>query len=102
MTVQLELFPTSLRLTRIDPTQNMRRFYRLALQPDLFGGCTLIREWGRIGRGGQVKREEFESEGHAVDALIALQRRKRRRGYAPPGETIAARRPISTCDRNMP
>lgn len=81
MEMQLELFPTSLRLTRIDPAQNMRRFYRLALQPDLFGGCTLIREWGRIGRGGQFKREDFASEGQAVDGLIALQQRKARRGY---------------------
>lgn len=96
---QLELFPTSLRLTRIDPAQNMRRFYRLALQPDLFGGCTLIREWGRIGRGGQVKFEGFSSEGQAVDALMALQRRKERRGYAIPRGAIVARRPISTCDR---
>ncbi len=23
----------------------MRRFHRLALTPDLFGGCTLVREW---------------------------------------------------------
>ncbi len=81
MTAQLELFPTSLRLTRIDPAQNMRRFYRLALQPDLFGGCTLIREWGRIGRGGQMKQEAFPNEGQAVDALIDMQRRKARRGY---------------------
>ncbi|WP_352231112.1 WGR domain-containing protein [Paralimibaculum aggregatum] len=54
----------------------MRRFCRLALQPDLFGGCTLIREWGRIGRGGQMKREEFASEGQAVDALLAMDCRK--------------------------
>ncbi|MEM7671288.1 MAG: WGR domain-containing protein [Pseudomonadota bacterium] len=81
MTAQLELFPTSLRLTRIDPTQNMRRFYRLALQPDLFGGCTLIREWGRIGRSGQIKQQVFASEGQAVDALMAMRRRKARRGY---------------------
>lgn len=78
---QLELFPAALRLTRIDPEQNMRRFYRLALQPDLFGGCSLIREWGRIGRCGRLKLEDFPSEGQAVDALLAMQRRKGRRGY---------------------
>lgn len=99
---QLDLFPASLRLTRIDPARNMRRFYRLALQPDLFGGCTLIREWGRIGRGGQIKREDFASEGQAVDALIALQQRKARRGYAPSWATMAARRTIPTCDRSTP
>ena len=81
MSVQLELFPATLRLTRIDPARNMRRFYRLALQPDLFGGCSLIREWGRIGCGGQIKREDFPSEGPAVDAMIAMQRRKALRGY---------------------
>ena len=81
MNVQLELFPSTLRLTRIDPEQNMRRFYRLALQPDLFGGCSLVREWGRIGRGGQILRQEFESEGRAVDALLAMQGRKAKRGY---------------------
>lgn len=79
---QLELFPQSLRLTRIDAASNMRRFYRLTLQPDLFGGCTLLREWGRIGQGGQLKREEFENEGMAVDALLALHQRKGRRSYA--------------------
>lgn len=81
MSAQLELFPTSLRLTRIDPEQNMRRFYQLALQPDLFGGCTLIREWGRIGNGGRVLTETHANEGQAVDALITMQRQKTRRGY---------------------
>jgi len=44
MTHQLDLFPMALQLYRIEPDQNMRRFYRLCLQPDLFGGCTLIKE----------------------------------------------------------
>ena len=30
---------TALHLRRIDPSRNMRRFYRLDMQPDLFGGC---------------------------------------------------------------
>lgn len=81
MPTQLELFPTTVRLTRIDPQLNMRRYYRLALQPDLVGGCTLIREWGRIGRGGQFLRQEFDNEGQAVDALLAMEGRKAKRGY---------------------
>ena len=32
---------TAVELHRIDPTQNMRRFYRLDMQPDLFGGDML-------------------------------------------------------------
>lgn len=39
-------------LRRVDPSRNMARFYRLDVQPDLFGGCSFVREWGRIGRGG--------------------------------------------------
>ena len=39
----------SVHLRRIDPAQNMRRFYSLSIQPTLFGGASLIRDWGRIG-----------------------------------------------------
>jgi predicted DNA-binding WGR domain protein len=49
---QGEVFPTRVKLCRIDPTQNMRRFYLMQAQPDLFGGASLIREWGRIGNRG--------------------------------------------------
>ncbi|HTW72940.1 MAG TPA: WGR domain-containing protein [Acetobacteraceae bacterium] len=38
---------TAVTLHRIDPARNMRRFYRLDLQRDLFGTWDLIREWGR-------------------------------------------------------
>ena len=38
---QLDLFPVAVHLNRIDPDQHMKRFYRLCLQPDLFGGCVL-------------------------------------------------------------
>ena len=51
---QLNLFPTAVHLCRVDPDRNMRRFYALDLQPDLFGGCTLVHEWGRIGLAGRV------------------------------------------------
>lgn len=81
-TQQLELFPVAAHLCRIDPEQRMRRFYRLALQPDLFGGCTLVREWGRIGSGGRLRYDEFPSEGQAVTALISMAQTKAQRGYA--------------------
>jgi hypothetical protein len=38
----------AVHLRRIDPARNMRRFYRLDIQPDLFGGVLLVK-WGRIG-----------------------------------------------------
>ena len=60
--VQLEVFPTDHHLRRIDPACNMRCFYRLSVQRDLFGGACLIREWGRIGYRGQVMIETHDDE----------------------------------------
>lgn len=45
---------TSLTLHGIVPENNMRRWYRLDVQSDLFGYQRLVREWGRIGRSGQA------------------------------------------------
>lgn len=70
-----------IHLRRIDPSQNMRRFYMLAIQPTLFGGASVIRNWGRIGTSGQSLMETFDSEDDASSASLRLQRAKRRRGY---------------------
>jgi predicted DNA-binding WGR domain protein len=78
---QMEVFPTAVDLKRIDPTINMRRFYRMSIQPDLFGGACLVREWGRIGFRGQTLIEQHEDAGRAVIALMKLAVRKKRRGY---------------------
>jgi predicted DNA-binding WGR domain protein len=86
--VQLEVFPTDLHLRRIDPACNMRRFYSLSVQRDLFGGACLIREWGRIGYRGQVLIETHEDEGKAITALMKLAAIKRRRGYCLPPALI--------------
>ena len=48
---------------------------------NLFGEWTLLREWGRIGQGGQVRMDWFSDEGQAVAALITLEAAKRFRGY---------------------
>ncbi|MBB1251750.1 WGR domain-containing protein [Rhizobium sp. G21] len=42
-------------LTHVDPGRNMARFYTMSVQPTLFGECSVVREWGRIGTGGQVR-----------------------------------------------
>lgn len=78
---QMEVFPTTVDLKRIDPSLNMRRFYRMSVQPDLFGGVSLVREWGRIGYSGQILVEQHEDEGRAVNALMKLSATKKRRGY---------------------
>jgi predicted DNA-binding WGR domain protein len=82
---QLDLFPEDIRIVRIDPELNMHRFYRLHIQPNLFGGATLFREWGRVGTAGHQMTEQFDDDGRAVDALVGLMRAKTRRGYHPPG-----------------
>ncbi|TIU63358.1 MAG: WGR domain-containing protein [Mesorhizobium sp.] len=68
-------------LHRIDPSRNMRRFYMLAIQPTLFGGASVIRNWGRIGTNGQSMMETFDSEDDAASASMRLERTKRRKGY---------------------
>ncbi len=68
-------------LRRIDPARNMSRFYRLDVQPDLFGGFLLLKQWGRIGAYGRIKAERYDAEAPALDALQRHAERKRRRGY---------------------
>ena len=70
-----------IHLRRIDPSQNMRRFYTLAIQPTLFGGASVIRNWGRIGTNGQSMMQTFDSNEEAVSASRRLESMKRRRGY---------------------
>jgi predicted DNA-binding WGR domain protein len=68
-------------LEKRQPSYNVARFYRISVMPNLFGEWTLYREWGRIGQGGQVRMDWFDSEDQAVGALIGLETAKRRRGY---------------------
>ena len=66
---------------RLDATRNMSRFYRLDLQPDLFGAWYLWREWGRIGQPGQVRQVPYPTRSKAQAALERRRRTKQRRGY---------------------
>ena len=78
---QLQVFPDRLHLRRVDTEKNMRRFYLMSVQRDLFGGAQLIREWGRIGSGGKIKTSFHLDEGQAVDRLAEIVKAKRKRGY---------------------
>ncbi|GBQ51805.1 hypothetical protein AA18890_3461 [Komagataeibacter europaeus LMG 18890] len=78
---QLSLFPETAALVRVDPAANCWRFYHLSLQPDLFGGTALVRQWGRIGTAGRQVCELHDDAGQAFDALARQLRAKRRRGY---------------------
>jgi predicted DNA-binding WGR domain protein len=78
---QSETFPSRIKLRRIDAGKNMRRFYLMTVQRDLFGGATLTREWGRIGSPGKLQKSHHGDEGQAVDALATLAQQKFKRGY---------------------
>lgn len=74
-----------IHMHRIDPTQNMRRFYTLAIQPTLFGGASVIRNWGRIGTNGQSMMETYDRAEDASTEFIRLARTKKKRGYLHAG-----------------
>jgi predicted DNA-binding WGR domain protein len=48
----------------------------------LFGDWVLLREWGRIGSPGRVRRDHCPSEDEAAAALANVARQEHRRGYA--------------------
>ena len=73
--IQLDVFPTDVQMRRIDPARNMRRFYRLRVQRDLFGRASLVRDRG------QMMVETHPDEGKAITALMKLAAVKKRRGY---------------------
>jgi predicted DNA-binding WGR domain protein len=76
---------TALHLRRVDPSRDMSRFYRLDIQPDLFGGVLLLKEWGRIGAHGRTKAERYDDQALAAAAMQRQAERKRRRGYSSRG-----------------
>ena len=57
------------------------RFYQLWLQEDLLSGWTLVREWGRTGTKGRVKKDHFESWQQAYDALQRVRDAQLARGF---------------------
>ncbi len=71
----------NVHMRRIDSTQNMRRFYSLAIQPTLFGGASVVRNWGRIGTNGQSMMDTYDKPEEALMAVAKLERTKRKRGY---------------------
>jgi predicted DNA-binding WGR domain protein len=72
---------TAIMLTRIDDGSNVTRFYKLDVQPTLFGEWAVLKEWGRIGHAGTVRIEAHPTRGKADLALILRWAEKRKRGY---------------------
>lgn len=80
--LQLSLFPNHVRLTHSVPDASRHRFYLLRTLPTLFGEWVLLREWGRLGSPGRVRRDRHQTESEAIHALTKLAKQKHRRGYA--------------------
>jgi len=73
--------PGTIYLERHQPARRMHRYYRLTVEPNLFGEWSLVREWGRVGH---PSRSRIELHATEQDAQAAMQRKgneKRRRGY---------------------
>lgn len=70
-------------LIRIDPSRNMARYCAMRVEPTLFGECALVREWGRLGRGGQARSTSYPSPAKAEQALEEWRPIKLKRGYQP-------------------
>jgi len=68
-------------LVKIDASKNQRRFYNLHLAPTLFGGWSLVREWGRLGSGGTVRFDSFVTEHAAQSELETIKKSKMKGGY---------------------
>lgn len=68
-------------LIRRDRARNMARFYRLDIDPDLFGGAAVTRNWGRIGTKGRFRIDLFRSTDEAQQWLATISAAKLRRGY---------------------
>jgi predicted DNA-binding WGR domain protein len=68
-------------LERRDRSRNLARFYVLAIEPTLFGGAALVREWGRIGTKGRRRLDLHADRSGAGESLEVWLARKTRRGY---------------------
>ena len=64
------------------PDGTMSRYYRITVQPTLFGSWIVVREGGRIGFAGGAHREDwFDTEAEACQHGERLAQVKQRRGY---------------------
>ena len=52
-------------LVKHDPEKNMHRFYQMFVTPGLFDDWSLVREWGRVGSSGTVRKDWFNTEAEA-------------------------------------
>jgi len=59
----------------------MNRYYQLTVCPGLFGDWSLVRENGRIGSPGTVRKNWFDTKEEAENEGLRLSRIKQKKGY---------------------
>jgi predicted DNA-binding WGR domain protein len=69
-------------LERHEPDKNLHQFYQLFVVPDLLGDWSLVREWGRVGSPGTVRKEWFDSDDEAMVVSEKLSDANRKKGYS--------------------
>jgi len=74
--------PYLLSLERHAPAHRMHQYYRLTVQPNLFGEWSLLREWEHIGRPSQMQTDLYVSLGATQDTF-------RRKARESAGEVIS-------------
>ncbi len=72
---------THIYLERHEPDKNLHRFYQMFVTPGIFGDWSLVREWGRVGSPGTVRKDWFDSEEVALIAETTLVKVKQKKGY---------------------
>ncbi|NSY20201.1 WGR domain-containing protein [Neorhizobium sp. AL 9.2.2] len=70
-------------LVRVDRSRNMCRFYRVSIEPTLFGDYAVGRGWGRVGSRGRLRIDLFAEQSQALQHFLDMVRQKRGRGYKP-------------------
>jgi len=71
----------NLYMERHDNKDNMHRFYQMFVTPGLFDDWSLIKEWGRVGSPGTVRKDWFDTEEQAVIARQKIVDSKQKKGY---------------------
>jgi len=61
MDEEISTIQHTLVLRRVEPEENVARFYTLMIERDLFGRIVLVRRWGRIGTRGRERSDEHAS-----------------------------------------
>jgi predicted DNA-binding WGR domain protein len=64
-----------------DEEHNKHRFYQLFVMRGLLGEWALVREWGRVGSPGTVRKDWFDSVEEADLARQTITQQKIKKGY---------------------